>query len=56
MFTDYEKVFVLNFSEIENRPFLRQKIDGNVLVLNFSGMENTVFFYQKVDGNIFTGC
>ena len=56
MFTDYEKVFVLNFSEIENRPFLCQKIDGNFLVLNFSGMENTVFFYQKVDGNIFTGC
>ena len=48
MFTDYEKVFVLNFSEIENRPFLCQKVDGNVLVLNFSGMENTVFFTKKL--------
>ena len=55
MFTDNWKVLVLNFPEMEIRPFLSQNVDGKmiftaywkVLVSNFSEMENTVFFEPK---------
>ena len=54
IFTDYWKVLVLNFLEIESRSFFGQKVDGKmiftdywkVLVLNFSRMKNTIFFFE----------
>ena len=54
IFTDYWKVLILIFSEMEN-TVLSQKVDWKMifagywkgLALNFSVMENTVFFWVK---------
>ena len=55
MFTDNQKVLVLNFLEGKNVAFFSQIVDGNVifteygkvLVLIFLGMGNTAFFEPK---------
>ena len=55
MFTDNQKVLVLNFLEWKNVAFFSQIVDGNViftdygkvLVLIFLGMGNTAFFEPK---------
>ena len=56
-----EKFLFWSFWEWEIRPFLSQKVDGNmlftdywkVLILNFSVIENMVFFLsQEVDGKV----
>ena len=35
IFTDYWKVFVLNFSEVKIWSFLSQKVDGKMILLGF---------------------
>ena len=55
IFTDNEKVLVLNFLEIKNEVFLSQTVDANmiitdywkVLVLIFSEKGNTAFLLSK---------
>ena len=63
MFTDYQKVLVLNFSERKDTVFFWAKklielyllITKKFLFWTFWEWEIRSFLRQKVDGNIFTG-
>ena len=35
MFTNNERVLVLNFLEVENMVFLREKVDGNMIFTDY---------------------